>query len=81
MDEYLLEAYETLGLWSIRLKRRGVGDDGKVRWSLMYIGTHVGIDEEDPEIRAELLLHQVYTDLQAAKRGELDMLAERQPHH
>lgn len=81
MDEYTLHAWEVLGLWSISLKQRYVGDDGKVRWKLLYTGTHVLIDEEDPQIRAELLMHQVYTDLERANRGELDILAERPAHH
>lgn len=81
MDEYILHAWEVLGLWSITMKQRFVADNGEVRWRLVYTGTHVLIDEEDPEIRAELLMHQVYTDLSAANQGNMDILAERPPHH
>lgn len=81
MDQYHLYAYEALGNWHISLSRRLVGDNGETRDEDIYRGDHVPIDEEDPLVRAVLLLHQVYTDLNQALMGELDTLAERPAHH
>jgi hypothetical protein len=63
MEAYELRAYEVLGFWTLVLIRVWQRDDGTVERSLVYRGDHVPIDEEDPTLRAALLLHQVYTDL------------------
>lgn len=81
MEQYHLYAYETLGTWNITMGCHTIGDDGEQRRSDIYRGRHVPIDEEDPLIRAVLILHQVESDLNQAIRGELDTLAERPASH
>lgn len=81
MDQIHLYAFETLGYWTIWVDVADVGDDGETRRSMLYRGTHVPIDDEDPEVRAVLILHQVESDLNQAIRGELDTLAERPAGH
>lgn len=81
MDQYTLEAYEALGHWQINLVHRHYGKPEDWWDELIYRGQHVPIDEEDPLVRAVLLLHQVYQDLNGALMGEVDILADRPPHH
>lgn len=81
MEQYTLYAYEALGVWQITMGRQVFDQMEPNRHDLIYRATHVPIDEEDPLIRAELILHQVLHDLEAASRGELDILAERPPGH
>lgn len=81
VDQLHLYAYEALGWWHISVTWRTLADDMQDRDALLYRGTHVPIDEEDPEVRAVLLLDQVSRDLSAAIRGELDTLAPRPVEH
>lgn len=81
MEQYHLYAYEGLGVWQIAMTRRQVGDDSQPREQLLYRGDHVLIDEQDPLIRAELILHQVLHDIEQANRGNLDILEERATSH
>lgn len=81
MDQYILQAYESLGAWHITVTRRWIGDDGENRSGLIYRGDHVPIDEEDPQVRAVLLLSQVTYDLSDAIRDGTDMLADRAIWH
>lgn len=81
MEQYTLEAYEALGYWQINVKRRYKSQVLGWDEELIYRGQHVPIDEEDPLVRAVLLLHQVHTDLSQAIRDDTDMLADRPAHH
>jgi len=63
MEAFELRAYETLGHWTIILVRVWEPVPGQIERSLVYRGDHVPIDDEDTTVRAALLLHQVYTDL------------------
>lgn len=81
MEQYHLYAYEALGLWHISLTVRTFSDELESTDITLYRGTHVAIDEEDPEVRAVLILSQVGYDLNQAIRGNMDILADRPPHH
>lgn len=81
MDQVHLYAYETLGHWQIVVGYRIVPDDGEAITGDLYRGTHVAIDEQDPQVRTVLLLDQVVRDLNQAIMGELDTLGPRPMEH
>lgn len=81
MDQIHLYAYESLGYWHLALSYSIIGDYGEPLTGDLYRGSHVPIDEQDPQIRTVLLLDQVSRDLQAAIRGELDTLGPRPVEH
>lgn len=81
MDQLHLYAYESLGVWSITASYDRAQDNGLRSRNDIYRGDHVAIDEEDPLIRAVLLLHQVTSDLEMAIRDNLDSVARESVGH
>lgn len=81
MDQLHVYAYESLGYWHIAVSWLALDELGESRETALYRGSHVPIDDDDPEVRAVLLLDQVSRDLGAAIRGELDTLAPRAIEH
>lgn len=74
MEAYEMRAYEVLGFWTVVLIRVWQREDGVLERSLIYRGDHVPMDETDPVIRAELLLHQVMQDLEWSHQVESEVL-------
>lgn len=64
MEAFELRAYEVLGYWTVVLIRVIAPEEGEVQRELLYHGDHVPIDDEDPQIRAVLVLSQVVQDLE-----------------
>lgn len=81
MDQFALEAFACLDYWQINVDRRHQLEGGEWVTDKLYRGHHVPIDDEDPLIRAVLLLHQVVSDLEQAIRDDSDMLADRPMSH
>lgn len=81
MQQYHLYAYETLGQWHITMDFRDLNDREMPGTQLLYRGDHVPIDDDDPLIRAELILHQVLSDVAMANQGNMDILADRPASH
>lgn len=63
MEQYQFQAFEALGHWTITVSRRFIGDNGQQWHETLYRGDHVAIDEEDPVVRAVLLLGRACGDL------------------
>lgn len=81
MDQLHLYAYETMGVWSIAVSYDRAKDDGLRIREDIYRGDHVAIDEQDPLLRAVLILSQVESDLSEAIRDNLDSVVRTTVGH
>lgn len=81
MDQLHVYAYEALGHWHISASYTILPEQGEPLTGDLYRGSHVGIDEQDPQVRTVLLLDQVTRDLNQAIMGEIDSLGSRRVEH
>lgn len=81
MDQLHCYAYESMGVWSITVSMDRMKDNGLRTREDIYRGDHVAIDEEDPLVRAVLLLSQVTSDLDMAIQDNLDSVVRETVGH